>query len=173
MNRRRFLIASGAVAGAIGAGAIYWPRRWNYIVVHHSAGNYGTIEFLQQVHRDRQAGDPVDAIPYHYVIGNGNGLGMGEIASDWRQRHDIWGTHLSANNKIRNFLGLGICLVGNFEETEVPEPQFDALVSLTRSLMSRYDIPRANVGTHGNIDGESTKCPGRLFPHDRFLAAIT
>ena len=156
----------------MGAGALYWPRRWKYIVVHHSAGNYGTIEFLQEVHRDRQAGDPIDAIPYHYVIGNGNGLGMGQIASDWRQEVNIWGTHLSANNMARNFLGLGICLIGNLEETELPLPQFEALVSLTKSLMSRYDISAGNVGLHGKIHGESTKCPGKMFPHDRFRAAI-
>lgn len=173
MNRRRFLITTGALAGVVGAGAIYWPRRWSYIVIHHSAGNYGTIEFLQQVHRNRQGGDPIDAIPYHYVIGNGNGLGMGEVASDWRQEMDIWGTHVSANNIARNFLGLGICLVGNFEETEPPAPQYEALVSLTRSLMRRYSISPDDVGLHGKIDGESTKCPGRLFPHDRFMAAIS
>ena len=136
MNRRRFLLASGAIAGAAGAAALYWPNRWSHIVIHHSAGNYGTIEFLQEVHRERQGGDPVDAIPYHYVIGNGNGLGMGEIASDWRQEFDIWGTHLSANNMLKNFLGLGICLIGNFDEHNVPAPQFEALVSLTKSLMN-------------------------------------
>lgn len=173
MNRRRFLVASGAIGGVLVAGAIWWPRRWKYIVIHHSAGNYGTIEFLQEVHRERQSGDPIDAIPYHYVIGNGNGLGLGEIASDWRQELDIWGTHVSANNMARNFLGLGICLVGNLEETEMPAPQFDALVSLTRSLMSRYDIAPVNVGFHGKIPGESTVCPGKKFPRQQFQTAIT
>ena len=171
MNRRRFLLASSAMA--VAAGAVYWPSRWDYIVIHHSAGNYGTIDFLQQVHRERQAGDPIDAIPYHYVIGNGNGLGMGEVASDWRQTFDIWGTHLSANNMTRNFLGIGICLVGNFEETDVPAPQFEALVSLTRSLMHRYGIVSENVNFHGKIPGESTKCPGRRFPYERFRIAIS
>lgn len=141
-------------------------------MVHHSAGNFGTIEFLQEVHRDRQAGDPIDAIPYHYVIGNGNGLGMGEIASDWRREMNIWGTHVSANNMARNFVGLGICLIGNLEESDLPAPQFEALVSLTNTLMSRYGIPAANVDLHGKIHGESTKCPGKKFPHDRFRAAI-
>lgn len=172
MNRRRFLSASATVFAAAGAGAYYWPNRWRYIVVHHSAGDFGTIEFLQGVHRDRQSGDPVDAIPYHYVIGNGNGLGMGEIASDWRQRFHIWGSHVSANNKLRNFLGLGICLIGNFERTDVPAAQFEALVTLTRSLMRRYGIPPGNVGFHGSIHGESTRCPGRNFPYERFRQAI-
>ncbi len=172
MKRRRFLLASSSIIGAVGAGALYWPNRWRYIVIHHSAGNYGTIEFLQQVHRDRQSGDPVDAIPYHYVIGNGNGLGMGEIASDWRRDFNIWGTHLSENNMARNFLGIGICLVGNFEETDVPAKQLEALVTLTRSLMKTYAIPPGNVDFHGRIEGESTKCPGQRFPYDEFKEAI-
>ena len=172
MKRRHFLLASGAIIGALGAGALYWPSRWKHIVIHHSAGNYGTIEFLQEVHRDRQGGDPIDAIPYHYVIGHGNGLGMGEVASDWRQELNIWGTHVSANNKLRNFLGIGICLVGNFEETDVPVPQFAALVSLTKSLMRDYGITLENVEFHGKIRGESTKCPGKRFPFEQFRNAI-
>ncbi len=172
MNRRKFIVASGSLAAIAGLGAIYWPNRWKYIVVHHTAGDFATIDFLQEVHRDRQSGDPIDAIPSHYVIGNGNGLGLGEIASDWRRDMNIWGTHVSENNLAKNFLGLGICLVGNFEETEVPEQQFNALVRLTRSLMSRYAIPAENVSGHGLIHGENTKCPGHKFPMARFQAAI-
>lgn len=172
MNRRGFLLTTGTLVGALGVGAIYWPNRWKHIVIHHSAGNYATIEFLQQVHRDRQSGDPIDAIPYHFVIGNGNGLAMGEVASDWRQEFNIWGTHVSANNKTRNFLGIGICLVGNFEESDVPAPQLEALIALTKSLMHQYEIGRDNVAFHGKIDGESTKCPGSNFPFARFKEAL-
>lgn len=172
VDRRKFFLASGVSISALGLGAFFWPRRWKYIVIHHSGGNYATIEFLQQVHRERQKGDPIDAIPYHYVIGNGNGLGMGEIASDWRKDLHIWGTHVSENNIARNFFGIGICLVGNFEEAPVPAPQLDTLIRLTRSLMREHDIPVANVSGHGHIDGESTKCPGRYFPMSEFLEAL-
>lgn len=172
MKRRRFLTSAAALGAAIGLGAWYWPNRWKYIIVHHSAGESATIASLQQVHRERQPGDPVDAIPYHYVIGNGNGIGMGEIASDWRRDMNVWGTHVSARNKARNFTGIGVCLVGNFETSTVPEPQYQALVSLTRHLMKRYGIPAKHVEFHGRIAGESSKCPGRLFPYERFEAAI-
>jgi hypothetical protein len=72
--------------------------------------------------------DPIDAIAYHYIIGNGNGLGMGEIASDWRQSYNLWGAHVSISNLDHNFRGIGICLIGNFENGEVPLAQYQALV---------------------------------------------
>ena len=173
MNRRKFLLSSATVAALLGAGGLYWPNRWRYIVVHHSAGTFGTIEFLQRVHRQRQAGDPVDAIPYHFVIGNGNGMRMGEVQSDWRQHYGLWGAHVSGSNFDRNFRGLGICLIGNFEIHPVPEGQFSALVGLTRSLMSRFHIPLEHVTGHGHTPGESTKCPGRHFPMERLKKALS
>ncbi len=164
MKRWRFIIAVLLVLTAVGLGGAFWKNRWRYIVIHHSAGSYGDIEFLQRVHRERQPGDPIDAIPYHYVVGNGNGLGVGEIASDWRQSWGLWGAHVSGRNRARNFFGIGICLIGNFENETVSDAQFQALVALTRRLMDRHGIPLENVQGHGMIDGESTKCPGRNFP---------
>ena len=172
MNRRKLLFRSLLLASSFGLGGLYWVNRWKYIVIHHSAGNYGEIKFLQKVHRQRQAGDPIDAIPYHFVIGNGNGLGMGEIASDWRNDYSLWGMHVSSKNARRNFQGLGICLIGNFEIHKVPEQQYKTLVSLTKSLMKKYGIPSENVTGHGHTRGESTKCPGQYFPMERFKADI-
>lgn len=172
MKRRSMLRAAGVLTAGLGLGTAYWHNRWKYIVVHHSAGNYGTIEFLQQVHRERQQGDPIDAIPYHYVIGNGRGLGMGEVASDWRGENSLWGAHVSRRNRDRNFRGIGICLIGNYEENSVPSQQYDALVTLTQHLMSRYAISVDNVSGHGHTQGERTQCPGQHFPMDRFLRDI-
>lgn len=173
MNRRKFLICTGTVLGSLGLGALYWPRRWKYIVIHHSAGNYGNINFLQKVHRERQANDPIDAIPYHFVIGNGNGLEDGEITSDTRKKYNIWGAHVSGKNIDRNARGIGICLIGNFEKNLVSEKQYRALVELTKELMDKYSIPLENITGHGNTPGESTKCPGNMFPMEKFLREIT
>ncbi len=172
MNRRRFIIASSLALGTAGLGAAFWKTRWRYIVIHHSAGSFGDIELLQRVHQERQPGDPIDAIPYHYVVGNGNGLGVGEIASDWRRSLDLWGAHVSSRNTARNFFGIGICVIGNLEEETMPDAQFQALVDLTRRLMKRYDIPLRKIHGHGMIDGEATKCPGRNFPMDELKRAL-
>ncbi len=172
MNRRKFIISSSLILGSASIGMFYWGKRWKYIVIHHSAGLYGNIEFLQKIHRERQANDPIDAIPYHYIIGNGHGLGLGEIASDWRQSYDIWGAHVSGNNSDRNFRGIGICLIGNYEKQQVPAKQYNSLVQLTKILMKQYNISKENITGHGMTKGESTKCPGKYFPMKKFLKDI-
>ena len=172
-TRRRFLISATSTIALGITGGIYWSGRWEYIVIHHSAGNYGNIEFLQKVHRQRQAGDPIDAIPYHYVIGNGNGMGLGEIASDWRKENNLWGAHVSGRNSKRNFLGLGICMIGNFEEHYVKEQQYQALLGLCRKLMNKYGIPVFNISGHGLTEGEMTLCPGKYFPMQRLLTELS
>ncbi len=169
MKRRNFLIASAAL---VGVGALYWPVRWKYIVIHHSAGNFGNIEFLRKVHKERQAKDPIDAIPYHFIIGNGNGLGDGEVSSGIRRKYHLWGAHVSGRNSDHNFRGLGICLIGNFEKDYVSEKQYSSLVNLTRKLMTEYSIAAENVSGHGLTEGESTLCPGRNFPMQQFLRDI-
>ncbi|MEJ2406585.1 MAG: peptidoglycan recognition family protein [Candidatus Thiodiazotropha sp.] len=172
MNRRNFLATSLMLTAPLVSGAWYWDKRWKYIAIHHSAGEYGSIPFLRKVHRQRQSSDPVDAIPYHYVIGNGNGMGMGEIATGWRQSLDIWGAHVSSRNHDWNLRGIGICLIGNFENHSVPEQQYAALLSLTKDLMRQYGISGENVNGHGFITGERTKCPGKHFPIERFRKDI-
>jgi N-acetyl-anhydromuramyl-L-alanine amidase AmpD len=172
MNRRKFFVTSSLLLGSVFYGGLYWKNRWKYIVIHHSAGSFGNLEFFRKVHRQRQAKDPINAISYHYIIGNGNGLAMGEVASDWRQSYDIWGAHVSMNNLDYNFRGIGVCLVGNFENKEVPSIQYQSLLRLTKSLMSKYDISHSNVTGHRMIKGESTKCPGKYFPMKTFKTDI-
>jgi N-acetylmuramoyl-L-alanine amidase len=169
VKRRNFLISGTA---ALGLGALYWPQRWKYIVIHHSAGDYGNIDFLRKVHQQRQANDPINAIPYHFIIGNGHGLGDGEIASGIRRKYHLWGAHVSARNPDHNLRGLGICLIGNFEKDIVSEKQYVSAVSLTRRLMAEYAVRPENVNGHGLIEGESTLCPGRNFPMQQFLQDI-
>ncbi|WP_444998425.1 peptidoglycan recognition protein family protein [Aliikangiella sp. IMCC44359] len=166
-SKRRFLKLAAVSTGLSIAGGIYWPSRWQYIVIHHSAGNFGNIDFLQKVHRQRQSDDPIDAIPYHFIIGNGNGMKVGEVATDWRGENNLWGAHVSGRNSKRNFLGLGICLIGDYENNQVPELQYQSLLKLVSSLMERFNIAVDNVSGHGHIKNEFTLCPGKNFPMDR------
>lgn len=172
MNRRGVLTLAGL--GLLASAApIYWVARWRYIVIHHSGGAYGDIELLRRVHRERQAKDPIDMIPYHFVIGNGNGLPLGEVVPTRRWDFMIWGAHLSARNMDRNFRGIGICLIGNFDKMDVPDEQFRAAVRLTRELMQQFGIAPGKVTFHGETPGESTLCPGKHFPRERFMRGVS
>jgi hypothetical protein len=62
MNRRRFFVSASLSLALLGAGVHAWSNRWKYIVVHHSGGNYGSIEILNKVHGERQKSDPVDSV---------------------------------------------------------------------------------------------------------------
>jgi N-acetylmuramoyl-L-alanine amidase len=166
VDRRRFmggmLLGSGLLAGALALQRL--QHRWRHIVIHHSAGNRGSVRLLNRVHRQRQPGDAVDSMAYHFAIGNGNGMPMGAVAHHLRWRLGLWGAHVSARNAAVNISGIGICLVGNFEKRPVPRPQYLALLALCRRLMDRYAIPPTRVVVHRELPGEKTKCPGRFFP---------
>lgn len=148
--------------------AIYWPKRWNYIVIHHSAGSYGNIKHLQDIHDQRQSKEPIHAISYHYIIGNGNGMENGKVEYDIRKKLNLWGVHVTRNNWDRNFRGLGICIIGNLDKKEMTAKQYESLIKLTTDLMEKYNIDLEDVGFHKRLPGESTKCPGRLFPYAKF-----
>ena len=58
-----------------------------------------------------------DELGYHFVIGNGTHTGDGqvEVGSRWgKQKH---GAHCKTPDNYYNDHGIGICLVGNFENS--------------------------------------------------------
>lgn len=172
-RRRHFLkFTALGIMGLIGAGTFFKMRRWRHIVIHHSAGQFGDVAFLKRVHRQRQPGDPVDSMAYHFVVGNGNGMALGEVSHGLRWRCRLWGAHVSGRNMAYNLQGIGICLVGNFQESHLSTEQYAAMVGLVRRLMATYRIPPSRVHTHGRIPGEQTLCPGRYFPYSRLYTDI-
>lgn len=170
MKRRSILLGLGGIGLGTGAWAV--TSRFSSIVIHHSGGATGDPELLIRVHRDRQPNDPIDMIPYHFVIGNGRGMKAGEVHATRRWRWRLWGAHLSARNTMRNVNSIGICLIGNFETARVGDQQFEALVNLCQDLMQRYGIPITEVGFHGDTPGEHTACPGKNFPKQALLRAL-
>lgn len=132
---------------------------WTAIVVHHSAGENGCAAAFDRMHRQRGW----DELGYHFVIGNGTGSADGavEVGSRWRkQKH---GAHCKTASNQYNDHGIGICLVGNFEN-HVPSPKQTAqLRKLLTFLMQRYNIPPGQVYGHGEVRGTHTSCPGRYM----------
>ena len=138
------------------------PRAWKYIVIHHSATTRGSVESIHQDHRRRKdaTGNNWLGIGYHFVIGNGHGMKDGSIDSTFRWKQQIHGAH--SGSVPHNGFGIGICLIGNFENTAPTPKQTAAVTRLLRLLSVHYKLKREQVLGHKRI--KPTACPGRLFP---------
>lgn len=146
-------------------------RRWQWIVVHHTAAEYATLPGIDSYHRKR-FGDPLGA-EYHFVINNGKKdranrpIGLVDIAR-WKHQEPAW--HLFKPDNAP--ASIAICLVGNFETRVLPAEMFTSLTELTRALMKLCEIPRERVSTHRVVDEKMTQCPGKLFPRESFLQGL-
>jgi hypothetical protein len=131
------------------------PRPWKWIVIHHSASPTGSAAMFDKEHREKGW----DELGYHFVIGNGSltGDGQVEVGPRWPiQKH---GAHAKTPDNRYNDFGIGICLVGNFQETRPTPAQMRSLAKLVAYLMQTYHIPPSCVIRHG--DTKPTECPGR------------
>jgi hypothetical protein len=146
------------------------PRDWKSIVVHHSATSGGSVAAIDAVHRTQKdsAGKPWLGIGYHFVVGNGQSMADGAVEATFRWREQLPGAH--AGRRDQNEHGIGICLIGNFDETRPTERQLASLAALLRQLSRQYSITRSHVLRHQDI--HSTQCPGRLFPWEQVLAEV-
>ena len=128
---------------------------------HHTATDRGNVESINRVHKGRKdsAGNNWLGIGYHFVIGNGHGMDDGVIETTFRWRTQIHGAH--AGSSEYNNAGIGICLVGNFNDGPPTRKQLAATQRLVRSLKQAYGIDTKNIVGHGDV--KKTACPGRHF----------
>jgi murein DD-endopeptidase MepM/ murein hydrolase activator NlpD len=144
------------------------PGRWKYIVIHHSGLDTGTVKAMDRYHREVRHME--NGLAYHFVIGNGNGMGDGEIAVCPRWTRQLDGGHLISQSQ--NQFSLGICLVGNFDQHKPAPKQMQRLTALVQALMTRCQVSPDQVKTHQQINVVHTRCPGRFFPTETFLASL-
>jgi N-acetyl-anhydromuramyl-L-alanine amidase AmpD len=130
-------------------------RPWQYIVIHHSATEKGDAVAFQYMHTRKGW----DELGYHFVIGNGTESSDGEVEVGSRWAKQKWGAHTKSSDGRYNQYGIGICLVGNFEQTSPTDRQWKSAVRLVAFLMARYDIPPDHV--LGHRDCWPTLCPGK------------
>jgi len=137
-------------------------REWRYLVIHHTATERGSVESIHESHLKRKDnnGNPWMGIGYHFVIGNGHGMDDGAVEPTFRWREQLHGAHAGDNEY--NQHGIGIALVGNFEETPPSANQLDAVKRLAAFLTSEYHIPADRIVGHDDV--KTTACPGQYFP---------
>jgi len=134
------------------------PREWRHIVLHHTASSAGSVESVHEAHIKRGW----DGIGYHFLIGNGKGMDDGDIQSTFRRREQIHGAHAKSPDNEYNEHGIGICLVGNFEETNPSAVQLASVKRLVGVLKNEYRLTDGQVIAHRDV--KATACPGKNFP---------
>ena len=141
-------------------------RPWKYIVIHHSASDKGNATSIGKYHREERGW--VNGLGYDFLIGNGNGSRDGQIEVGSRWNKQIDGAH--AGNPEYNKHGIGICLVGNFDNDYPTNQQISSLLYLINYLQKRCNIHKDNIIMHKTF--RKTVCPGKHFPYNKLLARL-
>jgi len=135
--------------------------RWRYIVCHHSAIEAGNAKVYGSAHERRGM---ENGLAYHFVIGNGQDSGDGEIEMGPRWQKQLRGGHVRSTRV--NDSGIGICLVGNMENHRPTNRQAHALNQLLDFLKEGHTRAGSQVTVHKWVDKNHTVCPGKYFPYD-------
>ncbi|MCY6957973.1 peptidoglycan recognition protein family protein [Clostridium brassicae] len=126
----------------------------NKIIIHHPEF-YGSIEQLNGVMRNMG----FSMIGYNYYVCKDGSVWQGRPVS-------VTG----ANCYGQNHCSIGVCFQGNYDKDKnMPQAQFDAGVELIKYLKETYKISEVN----GHKYYRNTDCPGRYFPLQQMLKAIS
>ena len=142
-------------------------RPWRYIVLHHSASASGNYDQIDGEHRKILG---IDGCGYHFVIGNGSSTRDGQIEVSQRWNNQKPGAHSrNARTHDADEYGIGICLVGDFDQQAPSARQMAATQALIAYLSNRYNIVPSGVRTHAHLAASKTVCPGKYFPSEAML----
>ncbi len=136
--------------------------RWRYIIVHNSGTRQGNAKIFNTYHLKTRK--MKNGLAYHFVIGNGNSSGNGQIEIGSRWTRQINGGHVASD--YLNNIALGICFVGDLNRDKPTAAQLAALEELIDYLRKRVGKIKgkpAAVRGHKQINPKPTDCPGDRF----------
>lgn len=135
-------------------------ERWRGIVIHHSGTPSGDPDSIRKRHLEYG----FQSMGYHFLIGNGNGLGDGVIHVGERWVKQQPGVHTAGPHQTHhNLRSIGICLVGNGDRRAFSDRQMTELVRLVQGLQRELKIPSDQVFLHRELAPEDATSPGRFF----------
>ena len=158
--------------------------QWQAIVIHHSATPAGDSITLNRQH----TASGLSGLGYHFVIGNGQGLGDGLVEVGYRWNRQLAGAHVAGATATESRNGLdrtslstadadqynrhsiGICMIGNGNRREFTDRQIHELITLVRALQAQFGIPGSAVYLHSDLSKVTS--PGKFFPTAEFEAQI-
>jgi hypothetical protein len=138
--------------------------RWKFAIVHNSGTRQGSARVFDYYHRHVRR--MRNGLAYHFVIGNGTSTRNGQIEIGDRWVRQARGGHVHSD--YMNNIGLGICLVGDFNRDQPTRAQLEACEELIRYLQERCG--KLGVRPHREVNPPrwATDCPGDVFPYGWF-----
>jgi hypothetical protein len=146
-------------------------KNWTAIVIHHSATSKGNATIFDKWHREK---NHWKGVGYNFVIGNGTDSADGQVEVTFRWTQQETGAHTGGTpGNWANRDAIGICLVGNFNQTYPTRRQMQSLAQLVNFLQKRYHIPTSRIYGHGTTPGARiTDCPGKYFSMAGFKSML-
>jgi len=138
--------------------------RWKFIIVHNSGTRQGSARVFDYYHRHVRR--MRNGLAYHFVIGNGTSTRNGQIEIGERWIKQIRGGHVHSD--YMNNIGLGICLVGDFNRDQPTRAQLEACEELIKYLQERCGKMQVRPHREVNPPRWATDCPGDVFPYGWF-----
>lgn len=129
------------------------------IILHHSASTDDGEPNHEEILRYHVENLEWNDIGYHAVAER---IGEDYVVVDGREEGER-GAHAPGYNEDH----LGLCFVGNFEQTEPPHELLKKGAERIGQWMLDFDIHCKDVMPHSDVS--NTKCPGKNFPVDRVL----
>ncbi|MCK5848149.1 MAG: N-acetylmuramoyl-L-alanine amidase [Caldisericia bacterium] len=149
---------------------MYEMSRIKYVVLHHTGINTHLLSenkhFGSLKNEIRSRYGYTFPLAYHYVVGFNGTIFTG-------QKEGLVSPHCGLDKgegEITNWNALGISCMGNFDNEEMKQIQFKALIALLRNIQKKYPTPlAANLSlTRCFVKHKSivrTNCPGKYFPY--------
>ncbi|MBX3364678.1 MAG: N-acetylmuramoyl-L-alanine amidase [Phycisphaeraceae bacterium] len=163
------LPALAATSGPASVEGIFRTRtdldraRWKAIVIHHTGAPFGTPESIDAAHRELG----LRGLGHHFVIGNGSGLGDGEIHAGYRWLDQLPGAHaLGEQAEWFDRHSLSICLVGDGDRRQFTRAQILRTSQLVMTLARELDIPPDRIYLQKELAPVTD--PGFHFPEGVF-----
>jgi len=140
---------------------------WDTIVIHDSGSPVGDAASLDAAARAQG----LTGLGYHFVVGNGSGMGDGEIHVGYRWLDQLPGAHVAgAAGDTLNRTSIGICLVGDGDRRAFSDEEIHRAAQLAAALADRFGIPPERIILHRDV--AETTSPGRYFPAARFREQV-
>ncbi len=156
-------VAGGGMESVFRTDEPITPGRWDSIVIYHSASPYGTPTSLESRQRELTR----QGMGFHFVIGNGAGMGDGDIHVGYRWMDQGVGLHsLGQSTEVDPRNAVGVCLVGDGNRRPFTRMQVQRLAELVGSLARELGIDPERVYLQSDL--AETGSPGRYFPEAQF-----